>query len=79
MIKGIWADEADQLHPEQWVNVYEVSPLGAIYCFSCQVKNFDLDELDGWDYGLEPTDEDGNVMSVPEALALAQKARSFVG
>jgi hypothetical protein len=24
MIKGIYADEADKLHPEQWVNVYHI-------------------------------------------------------
>jgi hypothetical protein len=73
MIKGIWADEANQFHPEQWVNVYEISPLGAIYYSSCQVKHLDLEELGGWDYGIEPTDEDGNVMSMTAALLLGQQ------
>ena len=32
MIKGIYADEAHQLHPEQWVNVYHLDFMGrAIY------------------------------------------------
>ena len=66
MIHGIWADMADQFHPLQWVNVYEIS-FGAIFHSSCQVKDLDLEELGDWDYGLEPTDENGNVMSVNEA------------
>ena len=28
MIKGIYADEADKLNPEQWVNVYHVDFMG---------------------------------------------------
>lgn len=69
MIKGIYADEADKLHPEQWVNVYEIDVCGrAIYHSSCQVKDLNLDEPE--EYGLEPTDEDGNLMSVKEAFFL---------
>ena len=71
MIKGIYAEEADQLHPEQWVNVYEIDVCGrAIYHSSCQVKELDLDYPE--EYGLEPTDEDGNLMSVKEALNWAE-------
>jgi hypothetical protein len=65
MIKGIYADEADKLHPEQWVNVYELDMCGraTFYC-SCQVKELDLDDPE--EYGLEPIDEDGNLMSIKE-------------
>jgi hypothetical protein len=67
MIKGIYADEADELHPEQWVNVYKIDVYGrAIYHSSCQVNELDLDDPE--EYGLEPTDEDGNLMSVIEAF-----------
>lgn len=60
MIKGIYADEADQLHPEQWVNVYHIDFMGkAIFHSSCQVKELDLDDSE--EYGLELTDKYGNV------------------
>lgn len=71
MIKGIYADEADKLHPEQWVNVYQIDVTdGAIYHSSCQVKELNLDDSE--EYGLEPTDEDGNLMSVKQALNWAK-------
>ena len=67
MIKGIYADEADKLYPEQWVNVYKIDVCGrAIYHSSCQVKELDLDDPE--EYGLEPTDEDANLMSLFDAL-----------
>jgi hypothetical protein len=63
MIRGIYASEADKLHPEQWVNVYRIDFMGkTIFRSSCQVKDFKLDSPE--EYGLELTDEDGNVMSV---------------
>jgi hypothetical protein len=67
-IKGIYADESERFHPEQWVNVYELDVCGrtVFYC-SCQVKDLDLDDEE--EYGLEPTDADGNVISVKTALA----------
>lgn len=69
MIKGIYADEADKLDPEQWVNVYHLDFLGkAIYHSSCQVKELNLDEPE--EYGLEPTDEYGNLMSLKEAFSM---------
>jgi hypothetical protein len=55
MIQGIWADEADQLDPNQWVNVYEINSIGAIYYDTCQVKDLELDEPS--EYGLELTEE----------------------
>jgi hypothetical protein len=62
MIKGIYADKADQLHPEQWVNVYHLFLNRAIYQSSCQVKDLDFDEDDADEYGLELIDEDGNLI-----------------
>ena len=83
MIKGIYADEADQLHPDghlkvrratthpcpqQWVNVYEIDVCGrATFYCSCQVKELDLDYPE--EYGLEPTDEYGKKMSLFEAFS----------
>jgi hypothetical protein len=67
MIKGIYADEASSLHPEQWVNVYHLDFTGkAIFHSSCQVKDLNLDEPE--EYGLELTDEDGNVRGVRKRL-----------
>ena len=61
MIKGIYADEADRLNPEQWVNVYQIDVCGrATYHSSCQVQELDLDNPE--EYGLELIDEDGNLI-----------------
>ena len=61
MIKGIYADEADRLHPEQWVNIYHQGFMGeAIFHSSCQVKDLNLDEPE--EYGLELTDSYGNLI-----------------
>ena len=67
MIRGIYADEAYKLNPDQWVNVYYLM-LGykAIFHSSCQVKELNLDNPE--DYGLELTDEYGNLMSVKQVL-----------
>jgi hypothetical protein len=61
MIKRIYADEADKLNPEQWVNIYHLDFMGkAIFHSSCQVKDLNLEYPE--EYGLELTDEDGKVM-----------------
>jgi hypothetical protein len=53
--------------PEQWVNVYHLDFMGkAIFHSSCQVKDLNLDDPE--EYGLEPTDEYGNLMSQLEAF-----------
>ena len=60
MIRGIYAEDADRLNPEQWVNVYYLMISNkAIFHSSCQVKDLKLDNPK--DYGLELTDEYGNV------------------
>jgi hypothetical protein len=65
-IKGILATEVHKLSPEQWVNVYELSLMGAEFYDCCQVK--DLVDLENpSEYGLELIDE-GKVMPVGEAL-----------
>lgn len=70
MIKGIYADEAHKLNPEQWVNVYYLMLNDkAIFHSSCQVKELNLDNPEN--YGLEPTDEYGNLMSQLEAFSLS--------
>lgn len=67
MIKCIPATEAHKLHPEQWVNVYELGIAGdAEFYDCCQVADLDLDEPS--EYGLELIDEDGKVMPAGEAL-----------
>jgi hypothetical protein len=71
MIRGLWAEEATRLLSEQWVNVYEVSGLSeAIFYCSLQVQDLGqfLGEFGAADWFIEPTDEDGNVMSMQEAL-----------
>ena len=66
MIRGIYAEDADKLNPEQWVNVYYLMLCDkAIFHSSCQVKELNLDNPE--DYGLELTDEYGNLMSVKQA------------
>ncbi len=64
-IKGIYADEADKLDPEQWVNVYRIDSAGeASYDGYCQVKDLKLDYPE--EYGLELVDENGNLMRTYE-------------
>jgi hypothetical protein len=51
MLHLISAEQADQLNPEQWVNVYELEGKQAIYYETCQVQNLELEEPEF--YGLE--------------------------
>ena len=64
MIKYISA-EAHNLPPEQWVNIYELTPRGAEFYDCFQVADLDLD--DPLKYGLELIDAE-KVMPVGEAL-----------
>lgn len=65
-IKGIYGDESHLFSPEQWVNVYVNHCDRAIFYASMQVKDlkefFDHDE-----FLLEPTTEEGEIMSIAEA------------
>jgi hypothetical protein len=61
MIKSILATEAHRLHPEQWVNIYELTLTGdAEFYDCCQVKDL-VDLEDPSEYGLELIDEEGRV------------------
>ena len=67
MIKGIPATESHKLHPEQWVNIYQLTLTGGAEFYDCcQVADLDLD--DPSEYGLELIDEAGKVMPAGEAL-----------
>ncbi|MEG4197354.1 hypothetical protein [Microcoleus sp. Pol12A5] len=67
MIRGIPATESHNLHPEQWVNIYELGIAGdAEFYDCCQVSDLDLD--DPSEYRLELIDEAGKLMPVGEAL-----------
>lgn len=54
-LRLIEADQAHQLNPEQWVNVYELEGNRAIYFETSQVQNLNLEEPEL--YGLELIDE----------------------
>jgi hypothetical protein len=69
-IQGFWGDQAGQLAPEQWVNVWENSILGLEFYCTCQVA--ELGELATEDYLLEPI-EDGSTLR-PDAEAIAPAA-----
>lgn len=67
MIRGISATEAHKLHPEQWVNIYELGIAGdAEFYDCCQVADLSLE--DASEYGLELIDEAGKVVPVGESL-----------
>jgi hypothetical protein len=55
MLKLISAEQAYQLNPEQWVNVYELEGKQAVYYETCQVQNLELEEPEF--YGLELVEE----------------------
>ncbi len=65
-IIGILATEAYKLSPEQWVNIYELSLIGAEFYDCCQVAELKLDEPS--EYGLGLIDEEGRVISQGEAV-----------
>jgi hypothetical protein len=71
MIFGLYADEAiTKFAPGQWVNVYEVLPRG--YLSEATMSSLPEEVLDDPEgYFLEPTDDDGNPMSLRRALAAA--------
>lgn len=74
VVCGVTADLADEFSPEQWVNLYQLDPVQAEkhlhYQGKFQVKDLP-DELAGSSpsrFALEPLDEQGNVISVQQAL-----------
>jgi hypothetical protein len=73
-VHGILADLADELSPEQWINLYQLDPVEGEahlhYRGKYQVKELPqiLANASLTDYALEPLDEQGNVISVQQAL-----------
>lgn len=69
-IDGIGAEEAYRFSLQQWVNVWLLNGSDCEFYGSCQVYELDelLEDADIEDFGLEPVDQAGNVMSVKEAL-----------
>lgn len=68
MIKGIYGDEYEKFHSEQWVNVYANECDRAVYYATTQVKHLkELDDLD--EFLMEPITEEGELMTVTEAMA----------
>lgn len=71
LIKGIYGDESHLFSPKQWVNVYVNQGDHAIYYMTCQVEDLkDNDDLD--EFLLEPTNGDGELMTVAEAKQCSQ-------
>jgi hypothetical protein len=69
LIKGIYGDESHLFSPEQWVNVYVNQCDRAVYYSTTQVKYLKQEpDYDLEDFLLEPVTEDGEVMSVKEAM-----------
>ena len=62
----MYATETHKLHPEQWVNIYQLTLTGGAEFYDCcQVADLDLDEPS--EYGLELIEEE-KVMPAGEAL-----------
>ena len=66
-IKGIWAEYAHTLNPEQWVKVWLVNIwFPDDYYGLCQVKDLmsviDTDYAPFDEYALQPCDPDGNLI-----------------
>lgn len=64
-MKLISATKANKLHSKQWVNIYELSLIGAEFYDCCQVKDLDLDEPS--EYSLELI-EGGTVIEQGDAV-----------
>jgi hypothetical protein len=73
-IYGITADLANEFSPEQWVNLYQLDPvLGEEelhFWRKCQVKEIPdvLGSAALSRFAVEPLDDQGNVISVQQAL-----------
>lgn len=76
-IKGIYGDESHLFSPEQWVNVYVNQCDRAIYYMSCQVEDLKYYD-DHEDFLLEPTTEDGELMTVAEAMKCYRMAFAVI-
>ncbi|MCA6521756.1 MAG: hypothetical protein IM596_07855 [Pseudanabaena sp. M051S1SP2A07QC] len=67
-IKGIYGDECHLFSPEQWCNVY-VNQCELPYYSTTQVKYLEHQpDYDLEDFLLEPINEDGELITVAEAM-----------
>ena len=71
VIKGIYGDESHLFSPEQWVNVYINQCDRAVYYASMQIKHL-KQCCDYEEFLLEPTTEEGEIMSIDEAKQCCQ-------
>lgn len=73
-VVGITADLAAEFTPEQWVNLYQIDPIQGEsqihYRGKHQVKDLTVVLIDQSpaQFVLEPLDEQGNIISVQQAL-----------
>lgn len=73
-VVGITADLAGEFDPEQWVNLYQIDPIQGEaqihYRGRHQVKSLStmLADQSLAQFVLEPLDEQGNIISVQQAL-----------
>jgi len=73
-VVGVTADLADEFAPNQWINLYQIDPIQGEaeihYRGRYQVKDLSVVLADRAiaEFVLEPLDEQGNVISVQEAL-----------
>lgn len=73
-VVGITADLADEFSPEQWVNLYQLDPIQGEaeihYRGKYQIKDLShlLANQSLAQFVLEPLDEQGNIISVQQAL-----------
>ena len=73
VIKGIYGDESHLFSPKQWVNVYVNQCDRAVYYCTTQVKYLKQEpDYDLEDFLLEPTTEEGEIMSIDEAKQCCQ-------
>ena len=74
-VQGITADQKEEFHPQQWVNVWLVDvTLKLEYQQTCQVQDLDPDEM-GYapeELILEPVDDEGQ--PIPYRQARARRA-----
>jgi hypothetical protein len=73
-VHGVTADLAAEFDPQQWVNLYRLDSIlheeELHYLGRCQVKDLaaQISPSQPDSFALEPTDAQGNVISVQQAL-----------
>jgi len=70
-IRGIYGDEWHLFSSKQWVNVYVNQSDRAVYWGTMQIEDLKYHD-DHEEFLLEPTTEDGELISVAEAKQCSQ-------